>query len=101
MRIFVLFGIFVFLCGSTFAQSDLQKLVDTEHAFAAMAAEKGIPPAFLAFMTSDALAFVPDQTTAKEYYGARKINASLLSWAPNYADVSANGLMGYTTGNWE
>ena len=24
-----------------------------------------------------------------------------MSWAPNYADVSSNGLLGYTTGNWE
>src|SRR5258708_11449173 len=83
------------------AQSDLQKLVDTEHIFARMAAEKGTKAAFLANFTDDALVFNPDKLNAKEFWTARTPNASLLSWAPNYADISANGIMGYTTGNWE
>lgn len=83
------------------AQADVKKIVDAEHAFAAMAAEKGTQPAFLAFMTSDALAFVPEEINAKTYWSERKSNSSLLSWAPNYADISSNGLIGYTTGNWE
>ncbi len=82
------------------AQGDLQKLVDTEHAFA-RAAEKGTKSAFLAYLTDDAVVFVPDQTNGKAFWTARGDTSSLLSWAPNYADISANGIMGYTTGNWE
>lgn len=82
-------------------QTDLQKLVDAEHAFARFAAEKGTKAAFLANMTPDALIFSPDKANALEYWTARQSNASLLSWAPNYADISANGILGYTTGNWE
>ena len=84
-----------------FAQSDLQKLVDAEHAFAKLAEEKGTKAAFLANLTDDALVFVPEKINAKEFWTARAASASLLSWAPNYADISANGIMGYTTGNWE
>jgi ketosteroid isomerase-like protein len=83
------------------AQSDLQKLVDTEHAFANAAAANGTRAAFLEFMADDALIFNPDVTNAKAFWTARAKSPSLLSWAPNYADISSNGIMGYTTGNWE
>src|SRR4051812_25322054 len=83
------------------AQSDLQKMIESEHGFAQIAAEKGTKAAFLANMADDALVFGPDRQRAKEVWTARKENPALLSWAPNYADISANGLLGYTTGNWE
>ncbi len=101
LRTFLGLIVMFFAASVTFAQADVQKIVDVEHAFAAMAAEKGTSPAFLAFMTSDALAYVPEETNAKTYWSERKVNASLLSWSPNYADISENGLIGYTTGNWE
>ncbi len=83
------------------AQSDLQKMVDTEHAFAAKAAVDGTKAAFLANMTDDAVVFNPDKMNAKAFWSARGESKSLLSWAPNYADISSNGILGYTTGNWE
>ena len=84
------------------AQGDLQKLVDAEHSFAQMAAEKGSKVAFLANMADDAVVFEPDKTNAKAAWTSRRDGAvSLLSWAPNYADISSNGMLGYTTGNWE
>lgn len=86
---------------SVAAQSDLQKLVDTEHSFARLASEQGTKAAFLANMADDALVFNPDRMTAKPFWSARPDSKSLLSWAPNYADVSSNGIIGYTTGNWE
>ncbi len=82
-------------------QTDLQKLVDTEHAFARLAAEQGTRAAFLANMADDALIFNPDRIVAKPFWTARPNGPGLLSWAPNYADVSSNGMIGYTTGNWE
>ncbi|MGI8812991.1 MAG: DUF4440 domain-containing protein [Pyrinomonadaceae bacterium] len=95
-------GLLVLLAAiSVSAQTDLQKMVATENAFAAMAAEKGTKAAFLANMADDAVVFVPDKAKAKEYWSGRGESRSLLSWAPNYADLSSNGLLGYTTGNWE
>lgn len=86
---------------AVFAQTDVQKIVDTEHAFAKFAEENGTKAAFLAFSANDALLFLPDKVNAKEHWNSRGPSAGLLSWAPNYADVSANGILGYTTGNWE
>lgn len=89
------------ISASVFGQADLQNMVAAEHAFAAMAAEKGTRAAFLANMSDDAVIFNPDRSNAKEFWTARKDSPSLLSWAPNYADISSNGILGFTTGNWE
>ena len=101
-RIFI---ILLILSGVTAAiaqeKSDLQKIVDTEHAFAVYAAEHDTKSAFLAFLTADAVLFQPDKVNGREYWNGRAQSKGLLSWAPNYADVSTNGVMGYTTGNWE
>jgi len=83
------------------AQNDLEKLVETEHAFAEAAAANGTRAAFLEFMADDAVVFNPDVIKAKPFWTAREASPSLLSWAPNYADISSNGVLGYTTGNWE
>lgn len=90
-----------FLCAGAAAQSDLQKLVDTEHAFARFAAEKGTKNAFLEYLNVDGLLFMPDKVNGKTFWSAREESKSLISWAPNYADISANGILGYSTGNWE
>ncbi|HMJ09077.1 MAG TPA: hypothetical protein VK468_08730 [Pyrinomonadaceae bacterium] len=98
----LLIWIFIALmAGTGFAQTDLQKLVETEKAFAAMAAEKGIKQAFLANMSGDAVIFQPDKVNGIQYWTARGESKGSLVWTPNYADVSSNGIIGYTTGNWE
>jgi len=83
------------------AQSDLDRMVETERSFARAAATVGIKDAFLQYMSDDALAFVPQKVSAKQYWSGRSSPAGLLIWAPNFADISSNGILGYTTGNWE
>ena len=85
----------------TFAQSDLDKMVETERAFAKMASDRGMKAAFLEYMAPDAVVFDPDKVSARADWTAKEESPALLSWAPNYADISSNGLLGYTTGNWE
>lgn len=86
---------------STFSQSDLQKLIETEKSFALLAANSGTKTAFLNYIADDGLLFLPEKVNGKAYWNARDQSKGLLSWAPNYADVTSNGLIGYTTGNWE
>lgn len=92
---------FVF-SASVFAQSDaVRKLVDTEKAFARAAAEQGTRSAFLEFLADDGLIFNPNPTNGKEYWRARPESIALLSWNPTFADISSNGVLGYTTGDYE
>jgi ketosteroid isomerase-like protein len=83
------------------AQSDLQKLVDTENAFARTAAEKNTRSAFLEFLADDSIVFAPQRSNGKQVWLGRKDSPALLSWYPVFADISGNGLIGYTTGPWE
>jgi len=84
-----------------FAQTDLDKLVSTERQFAKTALDKGTKSAFLEFMSSDALVFNPDKALAKPLWTARPESPAALIWAPTFGDISSNGILGYTTGNWE
>ena len=101
MKFFFSAAIALLIVLPAWAQSSLQKLVDTEKAFAKMAAETNTRDAFLAYMADTSVVFTPDRTDAKPYWTERKANGSLLSWAPNFADISSPGFMCYTTGNWE
>ena len=98
LSLFLLLLLYAF---PVFSQSDLEKLVGTERAFAKTALEKGTKSAFLEFMSSDAVVFTPDKTLAKPFWTDRQTSSAALIWAPNIADVSSNGILGYTTGNWE
>ena len=81
--------------------SELQKLVESELSFARTAAEKNTKEAFLEFLADDGVLFNPEAVNGKELWKTRKANSSLLSWQPVFADISSNGILGYTTGNWE
>jgi ketosteroid isomerase-like protein len=82
-------------------QSDLEKLVQTEQSFAKYAAENGTRAAFLKFLADDGIIFQPKSVNGKEFWIARPESKSLLSWSPIWADISSNGVFGYTTGGWE
>lgn len=101
MRTLTLLIVSIVLSGYGVAQGSLENLVAAERSFASLAAERGTKDAFLANLADDGLVFVPDRTNGKQYWNSRGASTGLLSWAPNYADISSNGLLGYTTGNWE
>lgn len=91
----------VVLVASAGSQTAVQKIVDAEHAFARRALVVGAGPSFVEFMTDDAWAFNPDAMKAKPYWSAQKVGATVLEWAPNFADAASDGSFGYTTGNWQ
>lgn len=83
-------------------RSSLQSLVDSERAFAGMSAEKGIREAFLAYLADDAIVFRPKPVPGRGVYEAAPADSTLLlTWEPAFAEVSAGGDLGYTTGPYE
>lgn len=84
-----------------FAQSDLEALVKTEKSFALAALEKGTKSAFLEFLADDGIIFQPMATNGKEVWKAKADSPALLAWNPAFADISSDGRLGYTTGDWE
>jgi ketosteroid isomerase-like protein len=81
--------------------SALRAVVESEQAFARSAAEKGTRDAFLAFIAEDAVLFRPQPVPGKKYLLDRPAAPGKLSWRPVFADVSASGDLGYTTGPYE
>ncbi|HEX3366039.1 DUF4440 domain-containing protein [Phenylobacterium sp.] len=79
-------------------------LIAAERAFGARAAQAGIAPSFLEFMTDDAIIFAPDVVLAKAFYGqapaakAPGEGGPRLAWWPNFAGVARSGDLGFTTG---
>jgi len=84
-----------------FSQAELQPLLEAQRSFEQATAEKGIKSAFLEFLRDDAIVFQPGPINGKQYWSAREAdNSTLFVRNLTYSDVAANGLMGYTTGNW-
>jgi ketosteroid isomerase-like protein len=83
-----------------------KEIVDTEHAFAEMAKTDGIAKAFTTFAADDAV-LLRNNNLIK---GKGEVKASLekrfasgnalLTWAPDFVDVSASGDLGYTYGKY-
>ena len=82
--------------------SSLQSLVDSERAFSSMSVEKGIREAFLTYLADDAIVFRPKPVPGRKVYeDAPADSPLLLTWEPAFAEVSAAGDLGYTTGPYE
>jgi len=112
MKKALIFCLAIFCCVKIYAQpsvtpknipvkSELQKLVETEQSFAAMASEKGTKTAFLSFLADDGIIFNPTESNGKLVWKTRAESPALLAWNPAWADISSDGKLGYTTGGWE
>jgi len=87
------------------AQTPVQQIVQTEHAFARMAAEKNTRDAFMAYIADDGLLFRPGAVNGKQWLLEHPVPASnkrpLLAWQPILAVVARAGDLGFTTGPWQ
>jgi ketosteroid isomerase-like protein len=79
----------------------LDSLVAAERSFSATSVEKGMREAFLTFLADDGTIFRPYAMNGKEVWQARRPSPATLIWDPSYAEVSAGGDLGITTGPWE
>ncbi len=100
MRAAVL-AIVLVLSAGVYGQSDVEKIVAAERAFAAAAKERGVKAAFLEYLTDNAVLFMPDRVNGKDWWQTQEEWGSSLIWYPELAGVSSNGVIGYTTGPWE
>lgn len=81
--------------------SHLRAVVDAELAFARTSEQKGTQDAFLEFLGEDSVLFRPQPVPGRKAYLDRPASPGRLSWRPVFADVSAAGDLGYTTGPYE
>lgn len=88
--------------GGQSSNRNLQELIDAERAFARMSRDAGIREAFLANLADDAVVFRPKPVPGRKIYEALPAGSPIvLTWSPAYAEVSASGDLGYTTGPYE
>ena len=82
--------------------SALSTLVEAEKTFARTSLEIGTRPAFMKFFADDAVVFRPSPVRYKAMMKDVPVAANpletTLAWEPLYADISASGDLGYTTG---
>jgi hypothetical protein len=82
--------------------SALRDLVAAERAFVRYADSASAPPAFVWALREDAITLDGEGVKLmRPIYAARHRNSALLSWAPTYVDVAADGELGVTSGPWE
>ncbi len=82
-----------------------QEVLETERAFARMAAKEGVKAAFMAFAADDAVLLRGDRLiTGKDaiekYYGRRVQENVSLAWEPDFIGVAASGDLAYTYGTY-
>jgi ketosteroid isomerase-like protein len=79
----------------------VQSLVEAERGFARNAVTLGMQKAFMNALADDGVVFRPHAVNGKEWYRDRPDPDAVLIWAPERAEVSKAGDLGYTTGPWE
>lgn len=78
-----------------------QGMVQSEYAFGRAVKEHGLRDGFLQYLDDGAIAFAPQPTDAKAFYGTRPEGPSTLTWYPVMARLSVSGDFGFTTGPWQ
>ncbi|MGI8468633.1 MAG: DUF4440 domain-containing protein [Pyrinomonadaceae bacterium] len=95
-----LFVLLIFILSvNVFAQSNAQKIYDTEKTFEKAVAEKGIKQGFLEYLADEGFIFNPSPVNGKEAWNNRPDSPASLTWNPVFIDVSSNGALAYSTGN--
>ena len=86
---------------SAIAQKGIENLIQAEKNFAAYSVAHSTKEAFQQFIDSNSIMFDNGKVVkAIEFWKKREKNAGVLNWRPQYAEISASGDFGYTTGPW-
>jgi len=77
-----------------------QVIVDAEKRFAAASREKGARAAFLEFLADDSIVLQPGPVWGRAAWESADELAGTLDWAPDWAELAADGALGFATGPW-
>jgi ketosteroid isomerase-like protein len=81
------------------ASPSLKRLIEAERAFSSMSEARGVREAFLYYLADDSIVFRPGPVPGRRVYEDLPGSSTLLlTWTPEYAEVSAGGDLGFTTG---
>lgn len=84
-----------------FAQKGIEKMIQAEKDFAAYSVAHSTKEAFQQFIDSNSIMFDKGEPVkAVEYWNKREKRPGILDWHPQYAEISASGDFGYTSGPW-
>ena len=75
--------------------------MNAEKAFAQKSVETTTKTAFLQYLSDSSIIFRPGPVAGKPFWEGATDDNDLLTWEPVFADVSAKGDLGYTTGPFE
>jgi ketosteroid isomerase-like protein len=100
-QIFAFVLIFLFFAAADAAQTDLEKIIETEQTFVRACEQKGAKQAFLEHLAPDGVVFNPNPVNGRDFWKLQKDSPAVILRRPAYADVSSNSMLGYTTGQWE
>ena len=92
------FAVAAALLAATPARASVQEVIAAERAFAALAQEKGVGPAFAHYIAEDGLLFIPDPKPGKKLLATAPTRPGTLRWWPIHAGAAASGDLGFTTG---
>jgi len=93
--------ILFFLGQSIIAQKGIGNLIKAEKDFAAYSVAHSTKEAFLQVIDSNSIMFdngIP--VMAIDFWNKREKRPGILNWHPQFAEISASGDFGYTTGPW-
>ena len=76
----------------------MQPIFDAEKSFEQAVAIDGIRSAYLKYLADDSVVFRPEPVNGKQFWKAREDDGAILVRNPLYADIAANGMMGFVTG---
>lgn len=91
----------IFLCSTAYAQSLLEPVYETQRAFERVLADRGARSAFTEFLSDDAVIFRPEAVNGRDFLrSADSLPDGTVNRTVHFADVSNNGLLAYTLGEW-
>jgi len=94
-------------CGNSKSREDSQKeILMTEKAFEKMTSTQGIAEAFYHFADKNAVikrendTLITGSENIKTYYEKKGLKGAVVTWTPDFIDVSESGDIGYTYGKY-